>query len=126
MNLMRNASPIRAYWEIIEDHEFHCLPLFIPNISNSIVSIVLDLILVLLPIPKVLRLRVPLRQRIIISCLFAAGLSTCVAGCFRAYWLWFIMFNTWDPTWYGNNVNFATQVEINLAIVSPIPALSAP
>ncbi len=109
--------PIRAQWDVARTYKYHCLPLGFSNISHTIVSTILDFVIVLLPIPMVSRLRIPWRQRIGVGCLFAVGLFICVAGSCRTYYLWYVMYGTWDHNWHSSKIYIATLLETSIAIV---------
>jgi len=73
-------------------------------------------IVVLLPIPTVLKLKLPRRQQIVVVMLFAAGLVVCVAGCARTYYTYAVSL-TYDQTWAGWSVWLTGAIELYVAVV---------
>ncbi|KAI9712169.1 MAG: hypothetical protein M1812_007007 [Candelaria pacifica] len=118
------CRPIRAYWDITPTYEFYCLPRVFPDASLSIVSAILDFVVVMLPIPILWRMSLPLKQRVGMCCLFGAGLLICVVGSLRSYYLFFVLYHTWDATWYVMDVYITTMLEIYVGVIcASIPAL---
>jgi hypothetical protein len=77
-----------------------------------------------LPIPTLFRLSLPMPQRIGLVSLFSIGGVIIVAGSFRAYWVHYTLFETYDATWEGFNVWVWTAVETNVGVICGcIPAL---
>ena len=71
----------------------------------------------LLPIPIVLRLNLPLRQRIIVALLFGVGFIVCFAGVVRTYYMYKVTDGYHDVTWDAYPVWLGTAVELYLGIV---------
>ncbi|PWY93667.1 hypothetical protein BO94DRAFT_511449 [Aspergillus sclerotioniger CBS 115572] len=61
----------------------HCINVNIPILVTSIVNVVSDLMMLLMPIRCVWRLQIPVRQKIGISAIFAAGIFGCIASIMR-------------------------------------------
>lgn len=77
-----------------------------------------------LPIPTLLSLSLPWSQRIGLIVLFAVGGVIVVAGSFRAYWIHYTLFKTYDATWEGYQIWVWTAVETNVGVICGcIPAL---
>ena len=81
-------------------------------------NIASDFCVVLIPIPIVLKLNLPLRQRIIVALLFGAGFVVCFAGIVRTYYLYRITDDNRDVTWDAYPVWLGSAVELYLGIVS--------
>ena len=63
-------------------------------------------------------------QRIGLIILFGFGGVIVVAGSFRAYWIHYTLFRTYDVTWEGFNIWVWTAVETNVGVICGcIPAL---
>ena len=73
--------------------------------------------MVLLPIPVVLKLNLPLRQRIACAMLFGAGFIVCIAAGVRMSYTWQLN-TTYDKTWLAYPVWIAGTIELYLGIVS--------
>lgn len=93
--------------------------LFVAGIINTLT----DLLIFLLPIPTVLRLRIPVRQQVILTMLFGAGFIVCVAGCVRTYYTWRAT-STYDRTWESYGVWISSMIELYVGIVSRLPHCS--
>jgi hypothetical protein len=77
-----------------------------------------------LPIPTLLRLSLPWNQRIGLMILFGFGGVIVVAGSFRAYWIHYTLYETYDVTWEGYQIWVWTAVETNVGVICGcIPSL---
>lgn len=77
-----------------------------------------------LPIPTLFKLSLPIGQRIGLIVLFGVGGVIVVAGSFRAYWVHYVLFRTYDSTWHGFQIWLWTAVETNVGVICGcIPAL---
>jgi hypothetical protein len=77
-----------------------------------------------LPMPTLIRLKLPTAQRIGLMILFGVGGIIVVAGSFRAYWVHEVLYETYDVTWEGFNLWVWTAVETNVGVICGcIPAL---
>ncbi|GKZ36894.1 hypothetical protein AbraIFM66950_008158 [Aspergillus brasiliensis] len=61
----------------------HCIDANIPVLVTSIVNVVSDIMMLLMPIRCVWRLQIALRQKVGISAIFAAGIFGCIASVMR-------------------------------------------
>ena len=52
----------------------HCLPGNASFLANAVISLMIDIWILLIPIPTVWRLRIPTRQKIALSVIFMIGL----------------------------------------------------
>jgi hypothetical protein len=66
------CKPVRAYWDITVSG--NCLDAEDHFLSSSIIGIVLDWVIWLLPMPVVARLRLPLRQKLGLVIVFGLGI----------------------------------------------------
>lgn len=88
--------------------------LLIAGIINSLA----DFAVTLLPIPLIMRLRIPMRERIGAAVLLGLGFAVTVAGGVRTYFVWLSMIDQWDQNWYAYGLWIAVAVEIDLGVVS--------
>ncbi|KAK3668934.1 hypothetical protein LTR22_000012 [Elasticomyces elasticus] len=95
----------------------HCLDEGLATLAAGILNIVNDLLAALVPIPLVMRLRMPMRQRIGVSVLFGLGFIVIVAGSVRTYYIWKGLMATWDETWYAYPLWIAAAVEIDVGVI---------
>ena len=119
LNIFR---PISAYWTL-SFHPQHCINENIHLLVKGSLNIVYDFWVVLIPIPIVLRLNLPLRQRIIVALLFGAGFVVCFAGIARTYYMWRVTNGYHDVTWDAYPVWLGSAVELYVGIVSMAPIL---
>lgn len=81
-------SPVQFYWQYPPTTEGHCLDEGIATLTSGILNIVADVITTAVPVPLVMRLHMPLRQRMGVSVLFGLGFIVIVAGSVRTYYIW--------------------------------------
>ncbi len=70
-----------------------------------------------LPMPTLYHLKLPAAQRIGLMVLFGFGGIIVVAGSFRAYWVHFVLYETYDVTWEGFQLWIWTAVETNIGVI---------
>lgn len=91
---------------------------------QTIVNVITDFMIYVLPMPTLFHLKLPSAQRIGLMILFGFGGIIVVAGSFRAYWVHEVLFGTYDVTWEGFNLWVWTAVETNVGVICGcIPAL---
>jgi hypothetical protein len=116
-------SPISSYWELNSDHR-DCIPEGPPLVVQSTLNVVTDFMIYALPIPTLFSLRLPWSQRIGLIILFSVGGLIVVASSFRAYWVHYTLYETFDATWQGYQIWVWTAVETNVGVICGcIPAL---
>ena len=113
--LMRNR-PISAYWTLSFVPQ-HCINERVHLVIEGTFNIIYDFVTVLIPIPIVMRLNLPLRQRIIVALLFGMGFVVCFAGVVRTYYMYRVTDGYHDVTWDAYPVWFGTAIELYLGIV---------
>lgn len=86
-------------------------------LAAGIINTVTDFCVVAIPIPVVLKLRLPLRQRLFCAVLFGAGFIVCIAGAARIVYTY--QLNTsYDKTWLFYPTWICGTIELYLGIVS--------
>ncbi|KAJ0124249.1 integral membrane protein [Diaporthe amygdali] len=85
-------------------------------IATAAANIISDVILFILPIPMLVALQVPLKQKIGLMCIFGVGSITIVTSILRAAVLPSLLTST-DPTWDVSYASLLIVVEANLIIV---------
>jgi hypothetical protein len=113
------SRPISAYWTLSFVPQ-HCINERIHLVIQGTFNILYDFCVVLIPIPIVLRLNLPLRQRIIVALLFGIGFVVCFAGIVRTYFMYKVTDGYRDVTWDAYPVWFGTAVELYLGIVRTV------
>jgi len=118
-----DGSPISSYWELRSDHR-DCIPEGPPLVVQSVLNVVTDFMIYALPVPTLFSLSLPWTQRIGLVILFSVGGVIVVASSFRAYWVHYTLFETYDATWEGYQIWVWTAVETNVGVICGcIPAL---
>jgi hypothetical protein len=77
-----------------------------------------DIVILLLPIPMLLGLQVPRRQRIAVAGIFSIGLMAIVASAVRVHVMRMWAISPVNSTKYGNSLLLWGQVEANSGIIS--------
>jgi hypothetical protein len=95
-----------------------------PLVTQTVVNVITDFMIYTLPIPTLFSLSLPMIQRIGLVVLFSVGGIIVVAGSFRAYWVHYVLYETYDATWYGYEIWLWTAIETNVGVICGcIPAL---
>jgi len=81
-------------------------------------SCLADLLCTILPIPIIMRLHMPLRDRIGVCVLLSAGIVVTIAGVLRTVFIWNALVTTYDESWATYPLWICAAVEIDLAVVS--------
>ncbi|KAK3484809.1 kinetochore complex Sim4 subunit Fta1-domain-containing protein [Neurospora hispaniola] len=115
--LFTQCHPVSSYWSLIQSDSADCIQEYAPLMTHAIVTALADFIVWVLPLPTFFRAHIPIHQRIILVVLFSFGLLVVFAACIRMYWVHYVVWETWDPTWEGNQLWAWTAVEIHLGIM---------
>jgi len=123
VTLWVQCIPISSYWMSLADHH-DCVPEGPPLLVQSTLNVVTDFMIYALPIPSLFSLSLPWTQRISLVVLFSVGGVIVVASSFRAYWVHYTVYETYDATWHGYKIWIWTAVETNVGVICGcIPAL---
>jgi hypothetical protein len=85
--------------------------------AAGVMSCVADLLCTILPIPIIMRLHMPLRDRIGVVVLLSAGIIVTIAGVLRTVFIWQSLISTYDESWGTYPLWICAAVEIDLAVV---------
>ncbi|KAH7563537.1 hypothetical protein BM1_00584 [Bipolaris maydis] len=108
--------PVRNYWTLGAPPET-CLDEASVTLIVGIINCVADLLTTVTPIPLVLRLQMPLHQRLAVAFFFGMGFIVTAAGIVRTWFIYRSLFNEWDQTWYAYPLWIAAAVEIDLGVM---------
>ena len=100
--------------------EYTCIDEGITGVWLGGFNTLADLLITLLPIPVILKLQMPRRQRIGVVILLSLGLVVTIAGALRTYYLWYDLVDSYDVTWLSYPLWISATVEIYLGLVSKI------
>ena len=114
--------PLSAFWSPLATYPKICIDEGNYMLSFSIITIFLDFILLLLPVPIVVTLQLSTKQRLAVCGLFFLGFIICIAGIIQAYYVDKALIHSYDETWDGWPLWVASAIEVDLGIVSIISA----
>lgn len=121
--LWTQCIPTSSYWNLFANHR-DCMPEGPPLVAQIVINVVTDFIIYVVPMPTLFHLRLPSSQRIGLMVLFGVGGVIVVAGSFRAYWVHYVLYDTYDVTWEGFYIWIWTAIETNAGVICGcIPAL---
>ncbi|EMC94699.1 hypothetical protein BAUCODRAFT_557854 [Baudoinia panamericana UAMH 10762] len=109
--------PIEAYWIYPPMPNIRCLDEGKVMLGGGIINCFSDLLTTVLPIPIVVRLQMPLRQRVGVCLLLCLGFIVTVAGVVRTFYIWKSLIADYDETWFAYPLWIAAAVEIDLAVI---------
>ncbi|KAK6515004.1 hypothetical protein TWF506_007359 [Arthrobotrys conoides] len=120
------CHPVSNFWKEMQLFEYRegCLPNE-PDmvLLHGIFSVVLDIIVLVLPVPVVLHLSLPTKQKVGLIAMFSLGLIVCLAGCLRIVSIRNTIL-TLDVSWYGYDLYIYTSTEAHVGIIcASIPSL---
>ncbi|OLN93074.1 hypothetical protein CCHL11_07529 [Colletotrichum chlorophyti] len=113
--------PIQAIWD--KEIKGRCLSVTDISYGGAAFSIFDDIILIIMPIPELMKLQLGRKKKFALAFMFAIGSFACVASMVRLQYL--ISFaQTYDATWDYIDIVIWSSVELNLAIMcGSLPAL---
>lgn len=85
--------------------------------AAGIMSCVSDLLCTVLPIPIVMRLQMPLRDRIGVVAMLATGVIVTICGIFRTVFIWMSLIAHYDESWYTYPLWICAALEVDLAVI---------
>ncbi|RMZ71660.1 integral membrane [Pyrenophora seminiperda CCB06] len=111
-----NCIPVHAAWDITVTGA-KCIPIRSIYLGGSVTNVVLDLFIVMLPIPHVWRLHAPLAQRIVLAGMFALGTFIAVVSLVRLIiFLQIPIATQGDVTYNFREIIVWSIVEINIGL----------
>ncbi|KAK1990411.1 hypothetical protein LX36DRAFT_686034 [Colletotrichum falcatum] len=113
--------PIQAVWDY--SIRGHCMDTSVISYSGSALTIVEDIILIIMPIPELLKLQLGPRKKMALIFMFGFGFFATITSIIRLQYL--VLFShTYDPTWDNSYVVIWSSIEVNVAIMcGSLPAL---
>ncbi|CEL07392.1 hypothetical protein ASPCAL10549 [Aspergillus calidoustus] len=106
--------PVQAFWDPSMPHT--CISREVVWFLNAALQIAGDLILVILPMPQLVRLRIPRRQKVCVMFIFALGLFVCATSAVRLHTL-VLLTRATDYSRLNGIVAIWSFAECNVAIV---------
>ena len=118
------CTPVQKSWvKTVPGQCFNTATFFFVNAGFNIAT---DIAIMLLPVPVIRSLKLPLRQKIILSFVFAIGMVATATSIVRIFTL-NVSIQSADPTWEIGQSSLWSAAEMNTAIICAcIPVLKAP
>ncbi|KAF3004185.1 hypothetical protein E8E13_006247 [Curvularia kusanoi] len=110
------CNPISDYW-VIGSPDGSCMNEGTATLVCGIINCVADFATTVTPIPLIMGLHMPRRQRLAVAFLFAMGIIVTVAGIVRTWFIYKSLVTTYDNTWYAYPLWIAAAVEIDLGVI---------
>ncbi|KAK8040175.1 hypothetical protein PG993_008586 [Apiospora rasikravindrae] len=110
------CSPPSSYWNLART-ETDCISEVPGLMSQTIITVLIDFTVYVLPMPTLYHLSLPMRQRFGLMVLFGLGGIVVVAGCMRTWWVHHVELGTYDVTWEGYQLWIWAAVEANLGVI---------
>jgi hypothetical protein len=122
------CKPINYAWNQWDgEHEGHCIDISTGTYVNASLNMVLDLVILLMPMPLLIRLHVTYsrKQKALILIMFSTGIVVTLVSALRVRTL-FVYGKTTNPTWDFVDVGLWSIVEIHVGIMCAcLPQLRA-
>ncbi|KAM5476056.1 hypothetical protein MauCBS54593_000739 [Microsporum audouinii] len=109
------CRPVSLYWTLSALPQ-NCINESAHLLASGAINTATDIIVLVLPIPSVLSLNLPTRQRIILVLLFGAGFGVCIAGGVRAYYTYRLNI-AHDKTWEAYYLWISGTVELYVGVI---------
>ncbi|KAF9699265.1 hypothetical protein EKO04_003181 [Ascochyta lentis] len=110
------CTPVSDYW-VIGSPAGSCLNEGTATLVAGIINCIADFATTITPIPLILGLHMPRRQRYAVALLFAMGIIVTIAGIVRTWFIYKSLITTYDNTWYAYPLWIAAAVEIDLGVI---------
>ncbi|KAI3392592.1 hypothetical protein diail_5466 [Diaporthe ilicicola] len=116
--ILSACQPMQFFWTKFDGtSEGTCIDVSSFFIAFSIFNVSLDVFLLVLPIPQVLKLHMSARKKMIVCALMLLGIFACVAGMIRIYYVLVFAF-AHDHTWATGPVALWVSVEPAIGVVT--------
>jgi hypothetical protein len=106
-----------AFWTFPPPTNAHCVDPKFVVFGSGVIKVFVDVMITTLPIPLILRLQLSRPQKRAVVVLLGLGYIVTAAGAIRTYYAYFILWRTYDESWYNYYGFLAATVENDLAIV---------
>ncbi|KAL5411384.1 hypothetical protein PMIN03_004883 [Paraphaeosphaeria minitans] len=110
------CTPVSMYWTYGAP-DGSCLNEGTATLAAGIINVIADFACTVTPIPMVMSLKMPRRQRVAVIILFSLGFLVTVAGIVRTYYIYESLIVQYDNTWYSYPLWIAAAIEIDLGVI---------
>ncbi|KAM6513288.1 hypothetical protein FALCPG4_015729 [Fusarium falciforme] len=114
--LLFGCHPIRASWDPYAFATGKCVDTAVLYIAIAVANIVSDVVLFIIPLPTIVRLKMPVAQKIGAAIMFGIGSVTVATSIVRMVYLPSLLGAT-DIPWVAAPANVWSFVEVNLFII---------
>ncbi|KAF4468469.1 benzoate 4-monooxygenase cytochrome [Fusarium albosuccineum] len=114
--LLFGCQPIRTAWDPYSFGTGKCVDLAVLYIAIAVANIVSDVVLFIIPIPTIVRLKMPKAQKVGAAIMFGIGSVTVATSIVRMNYLPSLL-GTNDIPWVAAPANVWSFVEVNLFII---------
>ncbi|KAF4451269.1 hypothetical protein F53441_5690 [Fusarium austroafricanum] len=120
------CSPVPAAYDItILPADKKCIDINAFYLANAAVNIMTDILTYSLPIPLIIKLRVPRRQKISLGIIMCLGLFACLSSIIRITYIPKMLVSK-DATWVISDAMYWSVIETNIGILAAsIPSYKA-
>ncbi|KAK1826392.1 hypothetical protein QBC39DRAFT_269193 [Podospora conica] len=120
VSIFTACIPLAAFWDwsiYLAEGDVYCQP---PNLWWGIAAlhVASDLVIVVLPMPVLISIKLPHRQKLALVAMFGLGFFVCIISTVRI--VTFVNINNgknWDRTYTGAKIQYWSTVEVNASIV---------
>ncbi|OJJ62486.1 hypothetical protein ASPSYDRAFT_196211 [Aspergillus sydowii CBS 593.65] len=126
--LLFRCSPAKASYDFNPpsfrpDYPYHCANREMILFTGSLLSTILDFLIMLIPIPLAWQLDLPLKQRLGVLGMLLLGLLICACGAIKTRYL-YVLFVTYDDAWVATPIWILSALELHVGILcSSAPAV---
>ncbi|KAK0661329.1 hypothetical protein DIS24_g2528 [Lasiodiplodia hormozganensis] len=120
------CKPINLAWKHWDgEHHGSCISMNALGWSSAAANIALDIVVITLPLPQVLKLVLSARKKFHVMCMFSVGLFVTVVSMLRLKWM--IQFaNSQNVTWDYVPIGYWSTIEVHAGILCAcLPAVRA-
>ncbi|PKY01835.1 pth11-like integral membrane protein [Aspergillus campestris IBT 28561] len=110
------CRPLSFYWNQFIGEKGTCIDVNTFFLALAIINMINDFIVLLIPIPRIMKLQMTRRKKVAISAIMAVGIFACVASIVRIWYLSVFM-AALDITWLMGPVFIWSTIEPSVAII---------
>jgi len=118
------CKPISTFWLGIDVTHGKCLKQLEIFLTDTIVSVISDLMILMLPVALVRMLSMSFKKKLRVIMVLAAGGLACIASIVRLVWV-IAYINSPDKTWSIKRIELLTNAEVAVGIICAcLPAIT--
>jgi hypothetical protein len=118
------CQPIDTFWYGLDVTHGRCLRQLEIFLTDTVVSVVSDLIILILPIVLISKLNMSIKKKVKVTCVLAAGGLVCLVTVIRLAWV-VVYRDSTDKTWTIKRIDMIAEAEIAVGIICAcLPAVA--